>query len=85
VFVSRARSKLNGRNRVDRRDEELEKLSENIEILRMENERQSMLVDSFGAEVSRLRVENLELRSLLDEKKKEFQPLTWEQRGIPVL
>jgi hypothetical protein len=78
VFVSRARSKLNGRNRVDRRDEELEKL-------RMENERQSMLVDSFGAEVSRLRVENLELRSLLDEKKKEFQPLTWEQRGIPVL
>jgi hypothetical protein len=70
---------------VDRRDEELEKLSENIEILRMENERQSMLVDSFGAEVSRLRVENLELRSLLDEKKKEFQPLTWEQRGIPVL
>jgi hypothetical protein len=78
VFVSRARSKSNGRNRVDRRDEELEKL-------RMENERQSMLVDSFGAEVSRLRVENLELRSLLDEKKKEFQPLTWEQRGIPVL
>lgn len=70
---------------MDRRDEELEKLSENIEILRMENERQSMLVDSFGAEVSRLRVENLELRSLLDEKKKEFQPLTWEQRGIPVL
>jgi len=70
---------------VDRRDEELEKLSENIEILRMENERQSMLVDSFGAEVSRLRVENLELRSLLDEKKKEFQPLTWEQRGVPVL
>lgn len=63
---------------MDRRDEELEKL-------RMENERQSMLVDSFGAEVSRLRVENLELRSLLDEKKKEFQPLTWEQRGIPVL
>jgi len=70
---------------VDRRDEELEKLSENIEILRMENERQSILVDSFGAEVSRLRVENLELRSLLDEKKKEFQPLTWEQRGVPVL
>lgn len=70
---------------MDRRDEELEKLSENIEILRMENERQSMLVDSFGAEVSRLRVENLELRSLLDEKKKEFQPLTWEQRGVPVL
>jgi len=70
---------------VDRRDEELEKLSENIEILRKENERQSMLVDSFGAEVSRLRVENLELRSLLDEKKKEFQPLTWEQRGVPVL
>lgn len=70
---------------MDRRDEELEKLSENIEILRMENERQSILVDSFGAEVSRLRVENLELRSLLDEKKKEFQPLTWEQRGVPVL
>ena len=70
---------------MDRRDEELEKLSENIEILRMENERQSILVDSFGAEVSRLRVENLELRSLLDEKKKDFQPLTWEQRGVPVL
>lgn len=36
-------------------------------------------------EIERLKDENAELRSLLEQKKKEFQPLTWEQRGVPVL
>ena len=36
-------------------------------------------------EIERLQDENAELRSLLEQKKKEFQPLTWEQRGVPVL
>ena len=42
-------------------------------------------IDEMQAEIERLKAENVELRSLLDEKKKEFQPLTWEQRGVPVL
>ena len=73
---------------MDKRDiftfDEVEKLSEEIKILRMDNERQRTLVDSFGAEVQRLRAENAELRGLY-ENEKEFRPLTWEQRGVPVL
>lgn len=42
-------------------------------------------LDEMHAEIERLKAENAELRSLIDEKKKEFQPLTWEQRGVPVL
>lgn len=42
-------------------------------------------IDDMHAEIERLKAENAELRSLIDEKKKEFQPLTWEQRGVPVL
>jgi hypothetical protein len=36
-------------------------------------------------EIERLKDENAELRSLLEEKREEFQPLTWKQRGVPVL
>ena len=50
----------------------------NTEALYEENER-------LLAEVEKLREENVELRSLIEERKKEFQPLTWEQRGVPVL
>ena len=42
-------------------------------------------INAMHAEIERLRAENAELRALLDEKKDEFQPLTWEQRGVPVL
>ena len=42
-------------------------------------------LDEMHTEIERLRAENAELRSLIEEKKKEFQPLTWEQRGVPVL
>ena len=42
-------------------------------------------IDEMHVEIERLKAENAELRSLIDEKKKEFQPLTWEQRGVPVL
>jgi len=59
---------------VDKRDiftfDEVEKLSEEIEKL--------------SEEIQRLRAENAELRGLY-ENKKEFRPLTWEQRGVPVL
>ena len=51
----------------------------NIEVL-YDEENERLL-----AEVERLKEENAELRSLLEQKKKEFQPLTWEQRGVPVL
>ena len=42
-------------------------------------------IDEMQAEIERLKAENVELRSLIEERKKEFQPLTWEQRGVPVL
>jgi cell shape-determining protein MreC len=42
-------------------------------------------INELSALIEYLKAENVELRSLLDEKKKEFQPLTWEQRGVPVL
>ena len=42
-------------------------------------------IDEMHAELERLKAENVELRSLIEERKKEFQPLTWEQRGVPVL
>jgi uncharacterized coiled-coil DUF342 family protein len=42
-------------------------------------------IDEMQTEIERLKAENVELRSLIEERKKEFQPLTWEQRGVPVL
>ena len=42
-------------------------------------------INDLSSEIERLKAENAELRSLIDEKKKEFQPRTWEQRGVPVL
>ena len=42
-------------------------------------------INDLSSEIERLKAENAELRSLIHEEKKEFQPLTWEQRGVPVL
>jgi predicted RNase H-like nuclease (RuvC/YqgF family) len=42
-------------------------------------------IDELHVEIERLSSENAELRSLIEKKKDEFQPLTWEQRGVPVL
>ncbi len=42
-------------------------------------------IDEMHAEIERLKAENAELRALIEKNKKEFQPLTWEQRGVPVL
>jgi len=42
-------------------------------------------LDEMHAEIERLRAENAELRALIEETRKEFQPLTWKQRGVPVL
>ena len=42
-------------------------------------------INELSALIERLKEENAELRSLIGKKKEEFQPLTWEQRGVPVL
>ena len=43
-------------------------------------------INELSALIEHLKAENVELRSLIERKKKdEFQPLTWEQRGVPVL
>ncbi len=42
-------------------------------------------INELSALIEHLKAENVELRSLIERKKDEFQPLTWEQRGVPVL